>query len=278
MRTSHFIRPVVLAMVVLLTAACSDDDTSSQPDAPPASGDASPTDAAAPATTWRQVEHLARPGIAEALLLSDGFLAGYNGTAPTFTGVPAETLDQVVGEAKTVLKAIYLGVCLVNGAAGLTASTGLKPAGMQCSEVGTGLFSDGAGTVLEPAVATAAQAYADAVFDQFEPDVMRIDTAVASGYLTLCGSPTSKPLLCGGRTLTDDSIDITYDYLLAGAAIHLDPSSPAQFRALVSDGVQYDRGGSGSQNAGNVTTPDPTNANQFHPAVSATFPYSAPPF
>jgi hypothetical protein len=271
--TNHLLR-IGLALTLAITTACGgDDDSGGTPDAPPA-GD---PDGAAPATTWRQLEHLARPGIAEALLLSNDFLAGYNGTAPTFTGVPAETLGAVVGEAKTVLKAIYLGVCLVNGGAGLTAATGLKPAGMTCAEVGGGLFSDGAGTILEPAVVTAAQAYADAVFDQFEPDVMRIDTAADSGYLTLCDGPTTKPLLCGGRTLTDDTIDITYDYLLAGAAIHLAADPPAQLRALVSDGVQYDDGGAGSQNSGNVTPPDPANPGQFHPPVLAGFPYSAPP-
>ena len=261
--------------IISLVSACGDEETVTPADARP-TVDADTTDAPDPVPTWRQVEHLARPGIAEALLLNNDFLAGYNGTAPTFTGVPTATLDMVVGEAKTVLKAIYLGVCLVDGAAGLTPSTGLKPAGMQCVEVGTGLFSDGAGTVLKTTVATAAQTYADNVFDQFEPDVMRIDTAVPSGYLTLCGDATTKPLLCGGRMLTDDTIDITYDYLLGGAAAHLG-TLPAQFNALLSDGVQYDSGGTGSQNSGNVTSPDPTNRNQFHPAVSSTFPYSAAP-
>lgn len=277
MITTNPVLRIGLALSLAVTAACGGDDGddgAGDPDAAPGPGD---PDAAAPATTWRQLEHLARPGIAEALLLSNDFLAGYNGTAPTFAGVPAPTLDAVVGEAKTVLKAIYLGVCLVNGGAGLTADTGLKPAGMTCAEVGAGLFSDAGGTVLKPAVATAAQAYADAVFDQFEPDVMRIDTAAASGYLTLCDGPTTKPLLCGGRRLTDDTIDITYDYLLAGAAIHLAADPPAQFRALVSDGVQYDDGRAGSQNSGNVTPPDPANPSQFHPPVSDGFPYSAPP-
>jgi hypothetical protein len=208
---------------------------------------------------YKQIEQLARPGIAEALLLSDGFLAGYNATAPTFTGVDSATLGMVVGEAKTVLKAIYLGVCLVDGLAGLTPDTGLHPAGLACAAVGTSLFSDGNATILTQAAKDGAQAYADKVFDQFEPDVMRIDTSVASGYLTLCGDANSKPLLCGGRKLTDDVIDITYDYLLAGAAI--DGSSPAQFQALVSDGVSF---------AG-------SNPQQGHPATSGTFPYSAPP-
>lgn len=237
------------------TAGCGDDacNLPAQPDAAP------DIDAAVQQATYKQIEQLARPGIAEALLLSDGYLAGYNATAPTFTGVDSATLGLVVGEAKTVLKAIYLGVCLVDGLAGLDENSGLHPAGLTCVAVGTDLFSDQAATVLTDTAKTGAQAYADKVFDQFEPDVMRIDTSGASGYLTLCGDADSKPLLCGGRKLTDDVIDITYDYLLAGAAI--DGSSPAQFQALVSDGVSYD---------GN-------NPQQGHPAISGSFPYSAPP-
>jgi hypothetical protein len=84
------------------------------------------------AKVYRQIEHLARPGINEALILGDGFHSGFNATAPTFTGVDPPTLGLVVAEAKTVLKALYLGGCLLNGAAGLTPVTGVKPGGMTC--------------------------------------------------------------------------------------------------------------------------------------------------
>jgi hypothetical protein len=264
---------VALAFVL---AACG-DDTTVQPgiDAPPlvdAAPDAPPT-----GPVWRQVEHLARPGINEALLISEGFLAGYNATAPSFSGVDPATLGMVVGEAKTVLKALYLGACLINGGAGLSPTAGLHPAGLQCVETTGGLFSDTAGTVLKATVAAGAQAYADKVFGQFIPDVMRIDVSAntPSSYLTLCGDASSTPLLCGGRRLADDTIDVTYDYLIAGAAIHLDPSLPAQFHALVSDGVQFSL--TNTQNALNVTAPDGGNTSQGHPNVSNTFPYSAPP-
>ena len=41
-------------------------------------------------------------------------------------------------------------------------------------------------------------------------DVMRIDTTITSTYLSTCGDPTQpKQLLCGGRWLEDDVIDIT---------------------------------------------------------------------
>lgn len=230
-------------------------------------------------TTFRQVEHLARPGIAEALLLSDAFLEGYNATAPTFEGVPPDVLAMVAGEAKVVLRAIYLGTCLINGAVGLTPETGFKPAGIMCHAVGTAIF-EADGETQTAASVTASQAYADAVFGLFIPDVMRIDTAVTSAYLTPCGG--GPMLLCGGRWLRDDVIDVTYDLLLNGGATcgGVDCSAtPQPFRALVSDGVVYDpdqdnapRGGNGSRLAGN-----PNNTQQGHPALSNNFPYSAPP-
>lgn len=233
-----------------------------------------------PPTDFVQIEHLGRPGIAEALLLSDGFLAGYNATAPTFAGVPQATLDMVVAEAKTVLKAIYLGTCFINGKAGLTPATGALPAGLTCAGVGDSgaddMFSDAENTVLTTAVAAGAQAYADKVFAQFEPDVMRIDTSVDSGYETLCNDATSAPVLCGGRKLTDDVIDVTYHYLLAGLAVPTGLSGNVpQALALVSDGVYFSE--DASQYDSERGAPDPTNPNQFHPNVSSTFPYSAPP-
>jgi len=227
--------------------------------------------------TYVQVEQLARPGINEALVLSNANLEGYNATAPSFAGAPAAAVTAITNEAKTVLKAVYLGSCLLDGVVGLTPTTGVHPAGAACNAVGGALFNENnplTGVTLTTSTVNAAQAYADRVFAQFEPDVLRIDTTIAtSGYLNLCGDPSQpQQLLCGGRWLTDDVIDITYNYLIAGAAIT--PSSPAQFKALVSDGVTYSTATPG---ADSLSTPDATNANQGHPAVSNTFPYSAIP-
>ena len=261
----------LLLLVPLATTACGDDDGNTNnpmidaavtPDAP----------VTPPGTVYKQVEHLARPGINEALLISEGFLGGYNATAPSFTGVPAATLGQVVGEAKTVLKAVYLGSCLLNGALGLTAAGGVKPAGITCHAVGPAIWTEGtlAGVTLTAASMTAAQAYADKVFGQFEPDVMRIDTSAPSGYLVLCGDANSTPLLCGGRNLQDDVIDVTYNYLINGAGTA--KAAYNQFNALTSDGVNFSD--VDANNAYNVITPVP-NAQQYHPNVSQTFPYSA---
>ncbi len=257
-----------LALSFSLTmVACGDGDSNDPEPMPDANVNP-------PATTYRQVEHLARPGINEALLITEGFLAGYNATAPTFKGVDAATLGLVVGEAKAVLGALYLGGCLINGALGLTPAAGVKPAGITCHVTGPAIWTvaDLTGTVLTDASKAAAKAYADKVFDQFILDVMRIDTAVDSNYLTLCSDANAKPLLCGGRRLNDDTIDITYNYLLNGAGTT--QGAFDQVRALTGDGVNFSQ--DNAQNSGNVTLPV-ANAQQFHPAISGTFPYSAPP-
>jgi len=234
-----------------------------------------PPDAPVGPKAYKQVEHLARPGINEALLISDAFLAGYNATAPTFAGVDQATLGLVVGEAKTVLKAVYLGSCLLNGALGLSADQGVHPAGMTCHAVGPAIWTESslAGVTLTAASQTAAQAYADKVFGQFEPDVMSIDTTVTSHYLTLCSDASSAPLLCGGRALNDDVIDVTYNYLINGAGTTKGPFD--QVRALTGDGVEFSK--DDANNVGNVSLPDPSNPQQGHPNVSTTFPYSAAP-
>ena len=258
--------------LALLAGACGDDDSQPQtPDSMQPMPDAPPTE-----RKWKQIEHLARPGINEALLISEGFLAGYNATAPTFTGVPDTVLQQVVGEAKTVLKAIYLGSCLLNGALGLTPATGVKPAGKTCHAVGPAIWTENSltGVTLTAESKQHSQEYADKVFDQFIIDVMRVDVSAPSGYLTLCGDANSKPLLCGGRLLREDVIDITYNYLINGAATT--KGAYDQVRALTSDGVQFSS--NDAQNSGNVTLPDSNNQGQFHVNVSNTFPYSARPF
>jgi Domain of unknown function (DUF4331) len=267
---THALRGSAAFALVVLTASCGSSDSAKMmvdapPEMPPPAG-----------PTFHQVEQLARPGINEALLITEAFNAGFNATAPSFTGVPADTLNAVVGEAKTVLKALYLGACLLNGAVGLTPATGVKPGGITCHAVGAALWTENtlAGVTLTQASKDAAQAYADKVFGQFIPDVMRVDTSVTSNYLTLCGDGNSTPLLCGGRFLSDDTIDVTYDYLLAGAAIT--KTDPLQFRALTSDGVVFSS--DDAQNTDSLSLADPKNAQQFHPSVSPNFPYSAPPF
>ena len=247
-----------------------------------------PPDGAVTGPTFVQVEHLGRPAINEALLITEAFNAGDNGTAPSFGGVPGPTLDRVKAEAKTVLKALYLGGCLLNGTIPtITAATGVHPAGAQCVEIGPAIWVENdltTGSVLKQTVKDAAEAYAERVFLQFEPDVLRLDTAVAtSTYLNVCdpvnGPNNPLPLLCGGRFLSDDTVDVTYNYLLNGANPVITTGAAATFNqvsALLSDGVAFSS--NPAKNNSNTTPPDNQNRNQFHPDVSPGFPYSAAPF
>ena len=253
-----------LLLGLMFSAACGGDDDMMTPD-----GDTPPP----PPRGYRQIEHLARPGINEALLITDAFLQGYNATAPSFAGVDQATLGLVAGEAKTVLKALYLGACLLNGVLNQTPQSGVKPAGMLCHAVGTAIFEPGSATNLTQASKDASGAYADAVFGLFIPDVMRVDTTLgANRYFNPCGTG-AKQLLCGGRFLNDDVIDVTYNFLLAGAAIPKGPFN--QFNALVTDGVNFSL--NDAENFNNFVEPVPGNSAQGHPNVSNAFPYSAPP-
>ncbi|HEY4059099.1 MAG TPA: DUF4331 family protein [Kofleriaceae bacterium] len=281
-----------LCLVLSLgVAACGDDSggNCATPDAHNGSdaGSGSGSDGGPQPATYKQIEHLGRPGIAEALLLTNGFLDGYNSTAPSFTGVPTATLNMVVGEAKTVLHAAFYGVCLLNGVAGFTTTTGFHPGGVACAAVGTAIFTENTvvGTHITADMKTAADTYADAVFGLFEPDVMRIDTAVASEYFTLCGA-TAKQGLCGGRLLNDDVIDMTYNFLFTGGAVT--GSAKDQVHALVSDGVTYTQ--EPTKLALNVgsTVPPPTsgvgmdnNSQQGRTLphiITDSFPYSGAPY
>jgi len=265
-------------LALITAAACSNNDAAkAMPDASTPPGDPTPT--------YHQVEQLARPAINEALLITEAYNAGYNATAPSFAGVPDATLNAVVTQAKTVLAAIYLGGCLINGLAGVTKDTGVKPAGTPCHAIGGALFTEGtaSGVTLTQASKDASLAYATKVFDQFIPDVMRVDVSDVnkpSNYLTLCGDGDSKPLLCGGRFLSDDVVDVTYNYLLNGAINYLAPGDGGpldkQIIALTSDGVAFSK--DSAKNVDSLSKPDATNASQGHPDVSNAFPYSAPPF
>ncbi|HEY4178231.1 MAG TPA: DUF4331 family protein [Kofleriaceae bacterium] len=268
-------------------AACGDDSgTCATPDAHPGSDAGSGSDAGPNPVTYKQIEHLGRPGIAEALLLTNGYLDGYNSTAPLFTGVPTATLNAVVGEAKTVLHAAYYGVCLLNGVVGtagtpaLTPATGFSPGGVQCPAIGPAIFTENAvsGTHITQAMKDAGDTYANAVFGLFEPDVLRIDTGVASEYFTLCGA-TGKTGLCGGRVLADDVIDETFNFLFSGGVVT--GAFPAQFRALVSDGVTYTKTAVAADNPGSTSVTDPTNSQQGRDGLhlaQPTFPYSGAPY
>lgn len=275
MRTlAKTLRGAAALALVLSTASCTDDDPDDD-----GMGMGSGSGSGSGSATFHQIEQLARPAINEALLITEAFNAGYNATAPSFAGVPDATLGAVVTEAKGTLQALYLGACLLNGLAGVTADAGVHPAAMRCHAIGTAIWQAD-GITLTEASKTAAKAYADKVFAQFIPDVLRVDTSVASNYLTPCGDLDTAPLLCGGRFVSDDTVDVTYNYLLNGAANYLSPGDGGaldqQIIALTSDGVTYSK--DAAKNVDALQKPDATNGQQGHPDVSNTFPYSAAPY
>jgi hypothetical protein len=182
------------------------------------------TDATSPATTsYVQIERLARPAVNEGLVLSNANLNAFNSIPPSLDLDSSITaVAAVQGEAVTVINVVRaLG----------TAAGGTPPA--------TG-----------------------DVVAQFLPDVTRISVDDAHygtlhnlaanvdrtsnsrqgevGY-TACVSVTSgAPLLCGGRKIRDDVIDITLSYIALGAgAAAPGASDGAVVSYTVTDQVGY---------------------------------------
>lgn len=148
-------------------------------------------------TSLLQVERLARPAVNEGLVLSNDNLNAFNSITP------ASDLDD---GNPAVLAVLTEASAVIGVVTALGTTAGATP----------------------PTVKT--------VVGQFLPDVMRIsvDDAHISGLLPLdartgnenlnqvgytsCLGGASAPLLCGGRKIRDDVIDITLSYIAAGAA------------------------------------------------------------
>ena len=204
------------------------------------------TGSEAAATTYTQVERLGRPAINEGLVLSNSNLVAFNSIPPSLdlrTDITA--VNNVLTEAGVVLDVVQK----------LAVTAGLG--------------------AVAPSVTT--------TVSQFLPDVLRISTndsdygtlhaLVANadrtsrsaqnevGY-TACVSVTAgAPLLCGGRKIRDDVIDITLSYLVGGAGA----AAPASVSPTNGPGYLV------SDNVGWTTS---------HPAgnpLLATFPFLAAP-
>ena len=202
------------------------------------------TDATSPATTsYVQIERLARPAVNEGLVLSNANLNAFNSIPPSLDLVSSNAaVAAVQGEATTVINVVRaLG----------TAAGGTPPA-------------------------------TNDVVSQFLPDVTRISVDDAHygtlhtltfnadrisnsrqgevGY-TACASVTAgAPLLCGGRKIRDDVIDITLSYIALGASA---AAPGASATAIV-----------------NYTVTDSVGYTTAHPAANpllATFPFLALP-
>ena len=143
-----------------------------------------------------QIERLGRPAINEALIVTNDYLNAFNSIPPS---------DD-----------------LGNGAAAVRAEA------IATLNVVTGLIAGGP---------TSAQVAA-----QFLPDVLRIDVTASNpgvgpstsdanvGYISCVNGTGSGPLLCGGRKIEDDVIDITLNYIASGT-----PTQPY----TISDNITY---------------------------------------
>lgn len=200
--------------------------------------------------TYRQIERLGRPGVNEAFVITSTKHAAFNAIAPSSDLSSDSGVAAVRTEVVTVL-------------------TKLK-------EYGDANITTQAATVANTA-------------GGFLPDMIRINTANAFTTTTVTTSATntypgaygsdftgtaptspdvdrSDPLrLTGGRMITDDVIDVTYSYLLAGLA------------AQVVDGVSYCGNNTVSQGHHALTGW----ADQSFPCTTvrqaASFPYLAAP-
>ena len=143
-----------------------------------------------------QIERLARPAINEGLVITNDYLNAFNSIPPSAD--LSDAAAPVRAEAVAVLNVV------------------------------TGLIAGGP---------TSAQVAA-----QFLPDVMRIDISLANpgvgpstadanvGYISCVNATGSGPLLCGGRKIEDDVIDITLNYIASGT-----PTQPY----TISDNITY---------------------------------------
>ena len=229
--------------------------------------------------TYVQIERLARPAINEALVRTNASHQAFNSIAPSIDLTTAAA--SVVAEAAVTLKALYAGACFVNGA--LTAAGSavqLTPAGLTCQATGASILNTNL-IGLNSAFDTAAGTYATRVAGQFLPDVMRINTAITSGYnAELCNAAAAgSPLLCGGRLLDDPVGDITYAYLLNGEASPSVASSirnGAYYSPTVTDSTCTAVGGASNKCNNAVAY---TNSRQGHKDANyATMPWGPAPY
>ena len=186
-----------LLAAALLLAACGEDAPATPIDAGPDTD----IDAGVPGT-YVQIEHLARPGIAEALLINNAFLAGYNATAPTFAGGATATLDWSSRRRDGAEGDLPRGVLHQRlDSAAVHPRRGVQPAARRVNAVGG--RAPRWQRQLTAASMTRRRRYADRIFGQF----IRRDAHRSRGrehVSNLCaGAAANIPLLCGGRLLND---------------------------------------------------------------------------
>ena len=197
------LKSVLVALAAVATTSCNSNSTSG----------------AVTSLPYTQIERLGRPAINEGLVLSNSNLAAFNSIAPALDlRSDVAAVNAVLTEASAVLTVVF----------NLGTNAALAP----------------------PPVST--------VVSQFLPDTLRIsvrDSDISGllanadrtsnsnlnqvGYTGCLSVASGAPLLCGGRKIRDDVIDITLSYL-AGGASQAAPGAAGSVPAYaVSDAISY---------------------------------------
>lgn len=150
-------------------------------------------------TTYTQIERLGRPAINEGLVLSNDNLNAFNSIPPSLdlaSSVPA--VAAVLTEATAVLNI----VTNLDGSAtgGLTDPTAGEVAGQ-----------------FLPDVTRISVANGDIAGISANADRTSNSTLGETAYIGCLSTTPGAPLLCGGRKIRDDVVDITLTYIAVGA-------------------------------------------------------------
>jgi len=150
------------------------------------------------------------------------------GSVSPTAGAPATAAPSMLQVERLARPAVNEGLIISNSNLNLWNSVGpevdaTSAATGIATEAGTVLKALGNGDISDPASRT------NTLLKAFVPDVMRIDTTVASGYankLNTLGAPVA------GRLIADDVIDVTLSVLVAPAVASAVPG-------LTADNVSY---------------------------------------
>lgn len=199
-------------------------------------------------SSYVQIERLGRPAVNEGLVLSNANLNAFNSIPPSYDlRSDIAAVAAVQGEATTVINVVRA----LGTAAGGTPPATATVVGQFLPDV-TRISVDDTHYTSNPLTGNPLTANVDRTSNSRQGEVA----------YTACVSVTSgAPLLCGGRKIRDDVIDITLSYIALGAA--------AAIPGGVSAGAVV-----------NYTVTDAVNYTTAHPAsqpLLATFPFLARP-
>lgn len=178
-------------------------------------------------SSYVQIERLGRPAVNEGLVLSNANLNAFNSIPPSLDGrSDIAAVAAVQGEAVTVLSVVRaIGV-----AAGQTPPLTTDVAGQFLPDV-TRISVDDAHYLSTGPYSGGFVANADRTSNSRQGEV---------GY-TACLGGAGFPLLCGGRKIRDDVIDVTLSYIAVGGIGGAIPgaSGSAIVSYPVSDAISY---------------------------------------